>query len=189
MAKINLLPWREEYRQEKKQEFLTQLGLVAGVALLSAYIWVQVVDGRIDNQSARNGMLQSEITLLNKQVEEISELKKKRTELIARMKVIQDLQGTRPTIVHYFDEMVRATPDGIFFSSIKRQGNVISIEGITESNNRVSAFMRNLDQSEWFASPNLKSIKANSDYGDQAMEFSLQLQAVLPAGQRAEEDA
>lgn len=189
MAKINLLPWREEYRRERKNEFLAQIGAISLAAVVGAWIWVQVMDGRIENQQARNAILDTEITQLNKQVQEISELKKKRTELIARMKVIQDLQGTRPTIVHYFDQMVRATPDGIFFNSIKRQGNIISIEGVTESNNRVSTFMRNLDQSEWFSSPNLKSIKANPAYGEQAMEFSLQLQAVLPAGQESAEGA
>lgn len=184
MARINLLPWREEFRQEKKKEFQVQLFGIALLAGLAAFAWVSVVDSAIDNQKQRNKLLESEIAILETQVKEIQELKKKRQELIARMKVIQDLQGTRPTIVRYFDEMVRAVPDGVFFSSIKRTGNSISIEGITESSNRVSSFMRNLDQSEWFDNPNLKSIKANTSFGDQAAEFSLQLQAVLPVDQQ-----
>ena len=186
MARINLLPWREEFRQEKKKEFQVQIFGVALLAAVVAFAWITVVDTSIDNQRQRNAMLESEIQILEKQVQEIQELKKKREELIARMKVIQDLQGTRPTIVRYFDEMVRAVPDGVFFQSLTRVGNSISITGITESSNRVSTFMRNLDKSEWFANPNLKSIKANTSFGDQAAEFSLQLQAILPADQQGE---
>lgn len=189
MANINLLPWREEYRQEKKKEFQIQIFGVAIAACLVAFAWVSMVDSAIDNQRQRNSILDNEIKILDKQVKEIQELKKKREELIARMKVIQDLQGTRPTIVRYFDEMVRAVPDGVFFSKMIRTGNSISIEGVTESSNRVSTFMRNIDQSEWFSNPNLKSIKANTSFGDQAAEFSLQLQADLPAAQQDGEGA
>lgn len=181
MANINLLPWREEYRQEKKKEFQVQIFGVALVAGLAAFVWISMVDSAIDDQRQRNSILDSEIQILDKQVKEIQELKKKREELIARMRVIQDLQGTRPTIVRYFDEMVRAVPEGVFFSKMVRTGNSISIEGVTESSNRVSTFMRNLDQSEWFADPNLKSIKANPSFGEQAAEFSLQVQVVLPS--------
>lgn len=183
MAKINLLPWREEFRQEKKKEFLTHLGLICVLAIVVAFVWVRVVDSAIDNQNQRNTLLQNEITALDKRVAEINELKKRRQELIARMKVIQDLQGTRPTIVRYFDEIVRAVPDGLFFTSLTRQGDVVSVHGITESSNRVSTFMRNLDESEWFADPNLKSIKATNKYDEQASEFVLQLNLVLPAEQ------
>ncbi len=186
MARINLLPWREEYRQEKKKEFQIQIFGVALCAALVSFIWITMVDSAIDSQRQRNVILQQEITILDTQVKEIQELKRRREELIARMKVIQDLQGTRPTIVRYFDEMVRAVPDGIFFNRMTRSGNNISIDGITESNNRVSSFLRNLDQSEWFANPNLKSIKANASFGDQASEFSLQVQTVLPAAENGE---
>jgi type IV pilus assembly protein PilN len=186
MARINLLPWREEYRQEKKKEFLTQLGAVGVLAVIVAFGWIRYVDGSIENQNQRNQVLQSEIAVLDKRVQEINELKKKRQQLIARMKVIQDLQGTRPTIVRYFDEIVRAVPDGLFFTNLTRQGGVVSVRGVTESSNRVSSFMRNLDHSEWFANPNLKSITASSRYGDQASEFSLQFNAVLPASEQPE---
>jgi type IV pilus assembly protein PilN len=181
MAKINLLPWRQEYRQEKKKEFLAQLGLVCVFAALAAFVWFRIVDSAIDNQNQRNAKLETEIAVLEKRVAEINELKKKREELIARMKVIQDLQGTRPTIVRYFDEIVRAVPDGLFFTSLDRKGSVISITGVTESSNRVSTFMRNLDQSEWFDSPNLKSIQTTEKYDEQASEFLLQVNLVLPA--------
>lgn len=181
MAKINLLPWREEFRQEKKKEFQIQMFGVCALAVLIAFAWIKSVDGAIDNQKQRNRILQEKISVLDTKVAEIQELRRAREDLIARMRVIQDLQGTRPTIVRYFDEMVRAVPDGIFFNTLRKQGNTISIEGVTESSNRVSSFMRNLDDSAWFSNPNLRSIRANPSFGDQAAEFSLQLRAVLPA--------
>lgn len=184
MARINLLPWREEFRQEKKKEFWVQFGAICVVGLIAAYGWVSVVDSAIENQGQRNRILEQEISVLNQRVREINELKRKREELVARVRVIQDLQGTRPTIVRYFDEIVRAVPDGLFFLSLTRQGDVISVRGVTESSNRVSTFMRNLDDSEWFTNPNLRSITASTAYGDQASEFLLQFRAVLPAAQQ-----
>jgi type IV pilus assembly protein PilN len=187
MAKINLLPWREEYRQEKKKEFVTQLAVVCIFAVLGAFVWVRYVDSAIDNQNQRNQMLDTEIAELNKRVEEINELKKKRQELVERMRVIQDLQGTRPTIVRYFDELVKSVPDGLFFTTLTRQGNLFDVGGVTESSNRVSSFMRSVDGSEWFANPNLKSISASAKYGEQSSEFSLQFKAVLPGSEKTEE--
>ena len=186
MAKINLLPWREEFRQEKKKEFLTQLAAVGLFAVIGLYIWIYMVDARIEGQEARNKVLKDEITVLEKQVKEIEKLKKDREQLVARMRVIQDLQGTRPTIVRYFDEMVRATPDGIFFLNMKRVGNRISIEGITESRPRISALLRNLDASDWFSEPDLKQIRANKSYGSEADEFSMEVKAVLPTDNNKE---
>jgi type IV pilus assembly protein PilN len=187
MAKINLLPWREEYRQEKKKEFITQLFGFCVFAGLSAYVWITSVDSAISNQQQRNKMLEDEIVLLDAQVKEIQELKKKRSELIARMKVIQDLQGTRPTVVRYFDELVRSIPDGVFINSLVKTGDQIAIEGISESANRVSAFMRQLDDSPWFAEPNLKSVTNDPKFGEQAAKFSLQLKTVLPADKEEKE--
>ncbi len=186
MARINLLPWREEFRQEKRKEFLTQLGFVVLLAAIASFAWIKFVDGAIAHQNGRNELLKTEIDVLEKRVKEIQELKKRRQELVARMKVIQDLQGTRPTIVRYFDEVVRAVPEGLFFTSLKRTGSKITVKGVTESSNRVSSFMRNLDASEWFSEPNLKSINATTKYQDEAQEFLLEFKAVLPAEQNAE---
>jgi type IV pilus assembly protein PilN len=187
MTRINLLPWREEYREEKKKEFIAQFAVVSLIALALAYIWFQIMAGAVDNQKQRNAILQTEINRLEQQVKEIQELKKRRAELVERMKVIQDLQGTRPIIVRYFDELVRAVPDGIYLTALTRTGDVITIEGVTESNNRVSSFMRQLDDSEWFADPNLKAVTADPKLGEQASRFSMLIKTVLPAGQQQEE--
>ena len=180
MVKINLLPWREEYRQEKKKEFVSQLVVVAVLGALAALAWIASMNNRIDSQNNRNVMLNQEIKALDKRVQEIQELKERREELIARMKVIQDLQGTRPTIVRYFDEFVRALPKGVHVDSVNRIGEVLSIEGIADSNQRVSRFMRNLNDSNWFADPDLKSITSSPEFGEQAVKFSLILKTVLP---------
>jgi len=183
MANINLLPWRDEYRREKQQEFLTIVGGVALVALLCAYLWVSMVNSKIEAQAERNSLLNTEIAFLDKKVKEIKELKQRRQELIERMKVIQGLQGERPVIVRYFDEMVRSIPEGVYLTTLKREGAEIKMDGITESNVRVSAFMRNVDGSEWFASPNLSSVKAVPEMGEQASQFELTLTPTKPNDQ------
>ncbi|WP_018275459.1 PilN domain-containing protein [Teredinibacter turnerae] len=186
MAQINLLPWREEFRQEKKKEFLTQLAGVCILAVGVAFLWVRSVDGSIQNQNARNNKLQGEINLLQKRVVEIQDLKKKRQQLLDRMKVIQDLEGKRSIIVHYFDEFARAVPDGVFVTTLSKSGNRISVEGVSESNNRVSTFMRQLDESPWFSDPNLRSVVASPADGEQASRFKMDLMAVLPSAEAEE---
>lgn len=180
MAKINLLPWRDEYRREKQKEFLGVLGVVAAVTALGVYIWISTINGAIESQKQRNDLLTKEIRALDQQVKEIQELKKRRTELLARMKVIQGLQGERPLIVRYFDELVRAVPEGVYLRTLKRAGDRVDVTGVSESNVRVSAFMRNLDTSEWFANPNLKSVKAAPQYGEQASEFTMSFATTKP---------
>jgi len=180
MARINLLPWREEYRQEKKKEFVTQLIGVCILAALISWVWIHSVNSAIENQQGRNNLLAGEIKLLDTQVKEIKELKTKRQELLSRMKVIQDLQGTRPVIVRYFDEFSRAVPDGVFITSLSRNNNNLNIVGISESNNRVSDFMRRLNASEFFDAPNLKSVNVDPKYGDQSSRFNMQVKLVLP---------
>lgn len=180
MARINLLPWREEMRQQKKKEFLTQLGGVCIVTALAAFVWVESVDSAIASQNSRNNILKNEIKILEKQVEEIQNLKKERKDLLDRMRVIQDLEGKRSIIVHYFDEMAKSVPAGVHLTSLKRTGEKFSIEGVTESNPRLSVFMRQLEDSEWFSNVNLLSATSKSDLGDQAKAFSLTLDAVLP---------
>lgn len=186
MAKINLLPWRQAYREEKKREFFVVIGFVAALSVLGAYLWVGSVEASIENQNARNRLLEQEITKLEAQVKEISELKKVRDDLLVRIKVIQDLEGTRPVIVRYFDEFSRSVPDGVFITLLDKKGSTIAIEGVAESYNRVASFMRNLDASDWFASPNLTSVVAAPAEGEQASSFKMTVQTSAPV---AAEDA
>lgn len=176
MARINLLPWREWERERRKKEFLGNLAgvLVAGVAVVALFGWH--LNGRIESQEERNQMLTNEIKVLDEKIAEIRDLKKTRDELLARMRVIQDLQGNRPVIVRVFDELARRLAKGVHFRNLKMEGPRLTVEGVAESNNRISSLMRQLDSSEWFANPNLKSIKEdpeNIDYGAQASTFNL----------------
>lgn len=189
MANINLLPWRDEYRREKQQEFLSVLGFVALVTALAAYLWSSSVTGAIESQQQRNQMLEKEIAALEQQVTEIRELRKRRAELLDRMKVIQALQGERPVIVRYFDELVRAIPEGIYLTKLERVGEVINLQGITESNVRVSALMRNVDESDWFSTPNLSSVQAMPEFGAQASEFTMSFTTSKPKDEESKGEA
>jgi type IV pilus assembly protein PilN len=182
MANINLLPWREERRQALKKEFLVVLAATVVFALFCLFVANRVYNAWIENQNDRNSYLQHNIDDLNRQVAEIKELEAKRRQLLDRMKVIQDLQCTRPLVVHVFDELVRTLPDGVFYQSLTRTGKRIDIVGVAESNNRVSSLMRQLDKSEWFQGPNLTSVQA-ADYGDQASSFKMTVQ-ISPPGEK-----
>jgi len=171
MATINLRPWREERRERLKKEFVQITGLFFIAAVAVWFGWNLAVSSWVSHQQSRNQLLQSEIESLDKKATEIRELKAKKVDLIDRMKVIQGLQGTRPIIVHLFDELAKTVPDGVYYKRIERKGMKISIEGAAESNQRVSTLMRNIDESEWFANPNLTKVQANKTLGEQGNDF------------------
>ncbi len=189
MAKINLLPWRQAYREEKKREFVSILLAVGLLSAFVSYLWITSVDSAIQNQNARNKLLSDEIAKLELQVKEIAEIKKIRADLLARIKVIQDLEGTRPVIVRYFDDFVRAVPDGVYITQMSKKAGVITIEGVAESYNRVASFMRELDESDWFADPKLFSVAASPKDGDQANSFRMTVNTSAPLDAAAESPA
>ena len=159
MAHINLLPWREEQRQEQTRQFATVT--VLSMVLTSAIIFVVHVtfNNQIDHQIYRNQIIQDEITRLDEALKQIQALEQTKEELLARMDIIQSLQQQRPQIVHLFDDFVRTVPEGIFLTNIKQDANQLTIKGVAESNGRVSAYMRNIDSSEWMGTPKLKVIE------------------------------
>lgn len=181
MARINLLPWRDDRRDELKKEFLIVLGVVAVAALVLLFFGNLLINGQIDNQNTRNAYVTKNIKNLERQVSEISELENRKAELLDRMKIIQELQGNRPVIVRIFDELVRTIPDGVFYSTLERKNKNVKISGTAESNNRVSSLMRRLDSSDWFAEPNLTGVTANPNYGEQGNDFQLLVKIHKPA--------
>ena len=181
MTRINLLPWREELREEKQKEFLQFVVFVLIVAAGIVGIAGQYVNAEIEDQQARNQYIRGEIQVLDDRISEIRDLQQRRQELLSRMQVIQDLQGNRPVIVRIFDQLVRTLSKGIFYSQLGVAGNEVTVTGVAESNNRISELMRNLDASEWFTNPNLRSLREAPDYGDQASVFDLGFQQTLPA--------
>jgi len=166
MAKINLLPWGAARRKQRQQEFLTLLGFAAVAAIVLSLLIVMYYNGQIDGQTARNQYLTDQIAIVDKQIDEIKELDKKKEGLLRRKKVIEDLQSNRSMNVHLFDELVRTIPDGVRLSSLNQNGDQLSLEGFAQSNARVSTYMRNLQASGWMAKPELSIIQvAGSDKG------------------------
>ena len=179
MARINLLPWREEQRRQLTKQFVSRLFLCAVLtAVVVFYGWFHI-GGLIDYQNSRNRYLQGQIQTLQAQLEEIKELESTKERLLARMDVIQTLQTRRPQIVHLFHELASTLPDGVFLSGIKQSQNAVTLEGLAESNARVSAYMRNLDASSWLRNPRLELIEANQEE-DRVSNFKLHLQQTTP---------
>ncbi|MDQ1118309.1 MULTISPECIES: PilN domain-containing protein [Pseudoxanthomonas] len=165
MAKINLLPWRAERRAQRQKEFYGMLGVAAAISvLLALFIWFYY-NGQIDGQNERNAFLQGEIAKVDAQITEINALDKQKDRLLARKKVIEELQANRSQMVHLFDSLVRTIPDGVVLTSIKQEGNVLTLQGRSQSNARVSTYMRNLEGSGWMTKPDLSVIEAKAAEG------------------------
>lgn len=182
MARINLLPWREELREERRKRFLLALvgALVGAVGL--TLLAAQYLSNEIDFQTARNAHLTGEIAVLDERIKQISELKARRQQLLERMRIIQDLQGNRPVSARIFDQLARTLPDGVYFTEVKMEEGTLSIKGAAASNNRVSDLMRNLDSSELFDAPSLTEVKATTaGQLDQANVFQLTVRQTRPA--------
>lgn len=160
MPHINLLPWREDLRKRRNKEF----GVLALVTVLVMGGVVAGVDWhfqqRIEFQTQRNVFLETQIAALDKKIKEIQDLDREKERLLARMRIIQQLQSSRPEIVHVIDSIVKTLPEGVFYTAIKQTGRAINMIGVAQSNARVSSLMRQLDSSEWFENPNLIEIKA-----------------------------
>ncbi|MES9852782.1 MAG: PilN domain-containing protein [Candidatus Thiodiazotropha sp. L084R] len=183
MARINLLPWREAERKERQKEF--GMMVLAG-ALLSAFAVYgvhSIIQSQIEAQDQRNNYLKQEIKAVEKQISEIRDLDKTKQNLLARMNIIQELQSSRPQIVHLFDEVVTTLPDGVYLDTIKQTGNRVAFEGQAQSNARVSSMMRNIDSSEWLDSPTLDFIESKEKTGTGYSHFKL---TVKQASQTAE---
>ncbi|MGD2073306.1 MAG: PilN domain-containing protein [Gammaproteobacteria bacterium] len=187
MAHINLLPWREELRKQKQQQFAV---VSAGTGILAALLVLLVhmrVEGMIEQQNARNSFLQSEIAELDKRIKKIKDLEKTKSALLARMDIIQQLQHSRPQSVHLMDELVFTLPDGVYLEKILQKGSSLTVNGIAQSNARVSAYMRNIDGSQWLGDPKLDVIETKDAERRRNAEFILRAKQVTGSETTAEE--
>ena len=174
MARINLLPWREEQRAEQTRKFGVSALLTAIIGAGIVFAGVRHANNKIEHQQSRNAYLQSEIDKLKKDLKEIEELESTKSNLLARMAIIQELQARRPQVVHTFQELAERVPDGVFMSSMKQERDVLSFEGKADSNARVSTLMRNLGASDWFKQPGLELINSqNSKNGISSFKLRL----------------
>jgi type IV pilus assembly protein PilN len=182
MPRINLLPWREEQRKERKVAFTVALGvsgLAAGVVTFAIYL---MFGSMIDAQERRNESLRVEIKKLDKQIEEINNLETAKQRFIARMEIIEKLQRSRPEIVHVFDEIVRTLPDGVYLTGLKQTDKRFRFEGVAQSSTRVSSFMRNIDGSDWLRNPELEVVQTGKDGRAPGSNFTLYANEVSTAG-------
>jgi len=183
MPRINLLPWREEERKERKIAFMVALGVSGLAAMVVTFAIYLMFGSMIDAQEARNEKLRGEIKRLDQQIEEINNLESSKQKFIARMEIIEKLQRSRPEIVHVFDEIVRTLPDGVYLTGVKQTDKKFKFEGVAQSSTRVSSFMRNIDGSEWLRNPELEVVQTTKDNKVSGSSFTLYAQQVSTAGQ------
>ena len=177
-TRLNLLPWRELRRKERDRQLLAvAVSTWALMVLIVLYAYLHV-DALKDNQVKRNEFLLQEIARVEQEIKEIAGLRKQREALITRMNVIYQLQADRIQVVHVFDELARKLPEGVYLTALKYSGSNISLQGVARSNARVSAFMRNLSGSDWFADPELEVINVKDKGGARVSEFSLKVKQV-----------
>jgi len=188
ITRINLLPWREELRQEQKKQF----GVMAVMTCVLAVAIVGLIhfqmQSKIDYQDSRNRFMSAEITKVDEEIKEISELQKVRRSLVERMEVIQDLQGSRPSIVHLFSEIVSTVPNGVYLESLAQTGSSLKVNGEAESNARVSTYMRNLQASDWLKDPNLTVIEIEDKTVNRISTFILTVKQTSPNASDEDKD-
>jgi type IV pilus assembly protein PilN len=171
MPRINLLPWREAQRKERKLAFLVALGVAVLAAMVTTLAVYLLYDSMIAGQQRRNQLLRTQIKQLDKQIEEINSLETEKQRFIARMDVIEHLQRSRPGIVHVFDEIVKTLPDGVYLTGVTQvsagANKRLKFDGVAQSSTRVSSFMRNIDASEWLRNPELEVVQTSKGPGSQ----------------------
>lgn len=187
MARINLLPWRAERRKQRQKEFGLMLGVAAIAAIVLSFLIITFYNGQISGQNERNTFLRDQITQLDKQIVEIEELDKKKAKLLARKEVIEQLQANRSQMVHLFDSLVRTIPDGVVLTSIKQDDIMLTLEGRSQSNARVSTYLRNLEGSGWMTSPELSIIEAKGTDKGLPYEFRLLVKLANPNAPKDED--
>ncbi|MBT8101522.1 MAG: PilN domain-containing protein [Gammaproteobacteria bacterium] len=175
MPSINLLPWREAERKKRQRDFGVATGgaVVAAIAVVvgTIFAYSQMISG----QEARNKRLTDEIVELEKSITEIDGLERQKERLLARMEIIEELQKSRPEIVHLFDELVRQLPEGVYLTGMKQTGSRVEIRGVAQSSTRVSALMRQIDASNWLADPEVERVETKQSGASRQAEFVVYL--------------
>jgi type IV pilus assembly protein PilN len=186
MPRINLLPWREEERKRRQRDFGVALagGVLAAIAvvLLTMFAFNQM----ISNQESRNQRLETEIAELQKSITEIDGLERQKERLLARMEIIEQLQKSRPEIVHLFDEVARQIPEGVYLSGMKQTGSRVEVRGVAQSSTRVSALMRQIDASEWMGDPEVDRVETTQSGNSRQAEFVVYLKQESPSNEDEE---
>ncbi|MEP6484997.1 MAG: PilN domain-containing protein [Rudaea sp.] len=189
MAKINLLPWRTERRKLREREFYMMLGGAAIAAVLAVFLWVFWMNERLDNQDARNAYMKDQIHQLDDKLTEIKRLEETKSKLLARKQIIEQLQANRSQMVHLFDELVKTIPDGVRLTSMKQNGDTLTLAGVAQSNASVATYMRNLDKSSWLKRSDLQQTQAKGNDKRDRFEFGLTVKLTSPEEKEKERAA
>lgn len=186
MPRINLLPWREEERKQRQRDFGVAMGgaVVAGIAVVMATMFV--FNSMIQAQERRNARLTDEIQILEKSIEEIDSLERDKERLLARMEIIDQLQKSRPEIVHLFDEISRQLPDGVYLTGLRQNGSRVELRGVAQSSTRVSALMRQIDASDWLDDPEVERVETNDVGTSRQSSFVVYLKQESPLDEEEE---
>ncbi|MBT8084983.1 MAG: PilN domain-containing protein [Woeseia sp.] len=159
MPTINLLPWREAERKRRQRDFFIATGIAFVAGIAGVILTILVYNQRIDYQDQRNARLEAEIVDLERSISEIDGLERQKERLLARMEIIERLQGSRPEIVHLFDELSRQMPEGVYLTELTQEGPNVRLSGVAQSSTRVSALMRRIDSSEWLSDPSVVKVE------------------------------
>lgn len=173
MSRINLLPWREERRKARQVQFNILLGVAAAAGLFTVGLMYLGMQEAISIQNQRNAFLTDQAKLMDDKIAQIKDLQDTKQRLLARMQIIQQLQQSRPIVVHLFDQLVKTLPPGVYLTSVVETGDALSLQGTAESSARVSTYLRNIDASPWVGDPNLQVVqKDNGKAGAQTFSIT-----------------
>ena len=159
MARVNLLPWREERRKARQTQFNILAGVVGGAGAFTVFLLYVAMNTAISIQNQRNDYLTQQITLEDHQIEKIKGLQDTKQALLARMQIIQQLQQSRPIVVHLFDQLVKTLPPGVYLTGVAESGDNLTLDGTAESSARISTYLRNIDASPYMGNPNLTVVQ------------------------------
>ena len=189
MPRINLLPWREERRKARQVQFNIFMGVSAAAGLFAVGLMYLGMEAAIANQNDRNKFLEDQGKLMDEKIAQIKDLQETKQRLLARMQIIQQLQQSRPIVVHLFDQLVKTLPPGVYLTSVVENGDQLAIQGEADSSARVSTYLRNIDASPWIGDPNLQVVqKDTGKTGAQTFSITAKVEdkaAIAAAAQKA----
>jgi type IV pilus assembly protein PilN len=188
MARINLLPWREEKRRERQRQFMISLLLISILGVVLVFFTGFVFDQKIAHQQIRNELVQSEIRALEVRIKRIDELERTRARLISRKQVIESLQASRSTTVELLDKLAKSRPVGVTLTTIRQQGKDLSLVGTSQSNARVSAYLRQLETNDLFLNPQLGYVRSVSSTGPATEPYTFSIKVTLRPPKSADEE-
>ena len=188
MARINLLPWREEKRRELQRQFMSKLLITCIVSVVGVFAVIGFYDQKISHQQARNELIKSETRKLESKITRIDELERTRARLISRKQVIERLQASRSTTVELLDKLAKSIPVGVTLTSIRQQGPLLVLLGNSQSNARVSAYLKELENNDLFLSPQLTFVKSAPNPATATEPYQFSINVKLRPPKTAEED-